>query len=105
MRGGIDQGREPATARPCEVTIRSHGRAVTVRHRPGTTLLQTARSAGVQAPSSCETGSCATCMARVTDGEARMRTNEALTPDEVADGWVLTCQAEPRGPAVTVVYE
>lgn len=88
-----------------EVTIRLGGRTATVRHRPGTTLLQTARFAGLRAPSSCESGSCATCMARVTSGEARMRTNEALTDDEVAGGWVLTCQAEPVTPAITVEYE
>lgn len=88
-----------------EVTIRLGGRTATVSHRPGTTVLQTARFAGLRAPSSCETGSCATCMARVVAGEARMRHNEALTPEEVAGGWVLTCQAEPVTPSVTVVYE
>jgi hypothetical protein len=34
-----------------------------------------------------------------------MRNNEALTPEELADGWVLTCQAEPASPTVRVVYE
>ncbi|HEX4219236.1 MAG TPA: ferredoxin--NADP reductase, partial [Acidimicrobiales bacterium] len=47
------------------VTISMGREQVTVRHRPGTTILQTARFAGLRAPSSCETGSCATCMARV----------------------------------------
>jgi ferredoxin len=88
-----------------QVTIRLDGRRVTVAHRPGTTILQAARSAGLRAPSSCEAGSCATCMARVTIGEVRMRNNEALTPEEVAEGWVLTCQAEPTTPTVDVVYE
>ena len=34
-----------------------------------------------------------------------MRSNNALDDDEVADGWVLTCQSEPVTPNVTVVYE
>jgi hypothetical protein len=34
-----------------------------------------------------------------------MRTNNALTPDEVDEGWVLTCQALPQGRQVTVEYE
>lgn len=97
---------EAAGAGPaCELTIRLGARTATVAHRPGTTLLQAARSADLRAPSSCETGSCATCMARITDGEARMRNNEVLTADEVADGWVLTCQAEPTTDSLTVVYE
>jgi 3-ketosteroid 9alpha-monooxygenase subunit B len=88
-----------------QLTIRLAGRRVTVGHRPGTTILQAARSADLRAPSSCETGTCATCMARITEGEVRMRNNDALTPEEVADGWVLTCQAEPITPTVDVVYE
>ena len=34
-----------------------------------------------------------------------MRVNNALDDDEIADGWVLTCQSEPVTPHVTVVYE
>jgi len=86
------------------VIIRLGGRTVRALHRPGSTLLQTARSAGLQAPSSCEAGTCATCMARVVRGHAVMRNNEALTDDEVADGWVLTCQAVPMTPVVEVAY-
>lgn len=88
-----------------EVTIRLGGRTVTTAHRPGMTLLATARTAGLRPPSSCETGSCATCMAQIVRGSAEMRINDALTPDEVAEGWVLTCQAVPTTPVVEVVYE
>jgi ferredoxin-NADP reductase len=77
----------------------------TVRHRANTTILQSAKSAGLRAPSSCETGACATCMARVVEGRAHMRHDEALTADEIADGWILTCQALPVTPFVKVVYE
>jgi hypothetical protein len=34
-----------------------------------------------------------------------MRVNNALTPEEVEEGWILTCQGVPRGAAVTVEYE
>lgn len=87
------------------VTIELDRRTVTVPYRPGTTLLQTARLAGLKAPSSCETGSCGTCMAQVTEGSACMLNNDALDDDEVADGWVVTCQALPTSPTVRVVYE
>jgi len=93
---------EPASA---TVTIELHGRVATAAHRPGTTILQVARELGLSPPFSCEAGSCATCMARLIEGEASMRTNDALTPEEVADGWVLTCQAVPASPSVRVVYE
>jgi ferredoxin len=77
----------------------------TAAYRTGETLLQTARSAGMQAPYSCEIGSCGTCMARVVEGSARMVNNDALEDDEVAEGWVLTCQALPTSRTVHVVYE
>jgi ferredoxin-NADP reductase len=76
-----------------------------VPRRAGETLLESARRAGLDPPFSCEAGNCATCMARVTEGEVKMRANNALDDDEVAEGWVLSCQGEPVTPNVTVVYE
>ena len=95
-----------ATALETEmVTIVLDGRAHEVRYQAGETFLETARRAGLRAPFSCEAGSCATCMAILEEGEATMRVNNALTPDEVEDGWVLTCQGFPASPRVRVVYE
>jgi ferredoxin-NADP reductase len=88
-----------------EVTIVLDGVTTTASYDSGNTLLQTARMAGLRAPSSCEIGSCGTCMARLTQGNARMINNDALDPDEVEEGWVLTCQALPTSPTVRVVYE
>jgi hypothetical protein len=44
-------------------------------------------------------------MVRLVEGSVRMLNNDALTEDEVADGWVLTCQSLPTGRSVRVVYE
>jgi ferredoxin len=88
-----------------EVTIELDRRTITVAYSKGDTLLQTARMAGLVAPSSCEVGSCGTCMARLTEGCARMLNNDALEDDEVEEGWVLTCQALPTSRTVRVVYE
>jgi ferredoxin len=44
-------------------------------------------------------------MARLTEGSVRMISNDALTEEEVAEGWVLTCQSLPTSESVTVVYE
>ena len=87
------------------ITIILSGQRHTVSQHSGETLLQSARRAGLAPPFSCEAGNCATCIARVTEGEAKMRVNNALDEDEVADGWVLTCQGEPVTPHVTVAYE
>ena len=68
-------------------------------------MLETARRANVAAPYSCEAGSCATCMALVREGAVAMRVNDALEPDEVDDGWVLTCQSVPTTASLVVEYD
>ena len=88
-----------------EVVIELDRKTITAEYRAGNTLLQTARIAGLRAPSSCETGSCGTCMGRIVSGSARMLNNDALDDDEVAEGWVLTCQSLPTSRSVHVVYE
>ncbi|MGE2715349.1 2Fe-2S iron-sulfur cluster-binding protein [Mycolicibacterium litorale] len=88
-----------------EVVIELDRKTTTAAYRAGNTLLQTARTAGLRAPSSCETGSCGTCMARIVAGSARMLNNDALDDDEVAEGWVLTCQTLPTSRTVHLVYE
>jgi 3-ketosteroid 9alpha-monooxygenase subunit B len=93
------------TTVPDEVTVTLGGKTVVVRYQPGDTLLETARRGGLRPPFSCEAGNCATCMAFLKEGSVRMRANNALTPEEVEEGWVLTCQSVPSGRAVTVEYE
>jgi ferredoxin-NADP reductase len=90
---------------PREVTVILKGKRTTIDYRPGDTLLDTARRGGLQPPYSCEAGNCATCMALLHDGTATLRANNALTPEELEEGWVLTCQALPHGDKVTVEYE
>jgi ferredoxin len=87
------------------VTIELGGKTETTKWHPGTTILQTGRQLGLNPPSSCESGSCATCMAKCTEGTVSMYTNDALTDDEVEEGWILTCQSIPTSPTVHVVYE
>lgn len=86
------------------VTIDLDGRVESTGHRPGTTILQAARQMGMAPPFSCESGSCATCMARLLEGSVSMHVNNALTDDEVAEGWVLTCQSVPTSTTVRVRY-
>ena len=88
-----------------EVVFVLDRKSTVASYRSGDTLLQTARSAGLKAPASCETGSCGTCMAKIVEGTARMLNNDALDDDEVDDGWVLTCQSLPTSRTVRVDYE
>ena len=104
------QPHEPATATDADdtggtITILLDRKKATVPRMAGETLLESARRAGMSPPFSCEAGNCGTCMARLSEGSATMKANDALEEDEVEDGYVLTCQAIPDTPSVTVDYE
>lgn len=68
-------------------------------------ILDSARAAGLPAPYACKAGVCATCRARLVSGEVRMLANYGLSKEEVAAGYILTCQAVPVSEGVSVDYD
>lgn len=87
------------------LVIRIDRRKHAVRYQAGDTVLEAARRAGLRPPFSCESGSCATCMAHLDAGTVRMRVNNALSAEEVDAGWILTCQAVPTSTDVVINYD
>lgn len=81
-----------------EVQVTIDGRTSVVAVDPaGPPLLDYARSVRSEVPFACKGGMCATCKAVVLDGEVALTKNYALTPAELDDGFILTCQAHPVG--------
>jgi ring-1,2-phenylacetyl-CoA epoxidase subunit PaaE len=71
----------------------------------GKTILDTALDAGADVPFACKGAVCCTCRAKVLEGSAEMEMNYALMDDEVADGYILTCQSHPTSEKVVVSYD
>lgn len=71
----------------------------------GSNILDAARASGLPAPFACKAGVCATCRARVIAGEVSMAARYGLSDDEIAAGYVLTCQSVPKGEGVAVDYD
>ncbi len=69
------------------------------------TILDAAYKAGADLPFACKGGVCCTCKAKIIEGEARMDVNYALEPDEVAAGYILTCQAHPTTEKLVVSFD
>ncbi|MCO7613867.1 ferredoxin--NADP reductase [Pseudomonas chlororaphis] len=86
------------------LSVELDGQAHSLAWRPGQTLLQSCRAAGLQVPASCEEGICGACMCRVEQGRTRLAHNAVLSPQELADGWTLACQSYPDAPAVRVRF-
>jgi ring-1,2-phenylacetyl-CoA epoxidase subunit PaaE len=86
------------------VSVTLDGRTRKVPFTAGN-ILDSARASGLPAPFACKAGVCATCRAKVTKGKVEMAARYGLTDEEVAGGYVLTCQSVPLGDGVAVDYD
>jgi ring-1,2-phenylacetyl-CoA epoxidase subunit PaaE len=90
----------------CEVTVVLDGEEIVFElASDGDTVLDEVESLGVDAPFSCRGGVCCTCRAKVLEGSAIMDSNMSLTDKEVAEGFILTCQAHPTSQKVRISYD
>jgi ring-1,2-phenylacetyl-CoA epoxidase subunit PaaE len=71
----------------------------------GDTILNAALRHGADLPYACKGGMCATCKAKLLEGKVEMDVNYALEKDEVAAGFILTCQSHPLTASVYVDYD
>lgn len=87
------------------LTVLLDGRASRVTMRADERVLDAALRVRGELPYSCRGGVCSTCRAKVVDGEVTMARNWALEPEELAAGYVLTCQSTPVTDHLTVDYD
>ena len=87
-----------------QVTLEGRRRTLAFDADKGS-ILENARAVGLPAPFACKAGVCATCRARLISGEVRMKVNYGLSEAEVAQGYVLTCQAVPLTDGVVLDYD
>ena len=93
---------EEAAGQTISVTLDGRTRRIDF---DGSSILDSARAAGLPAPFACKAGVCATCRAKVTSGKVEMAVQYGLTDEEIADGYILTCQSVPAGDGVAVDYD
>ncbi len=104
-----------ATLAPQEITETSvtvatgratlNGRTSTFDLYEGDSVLDAVQRVRPDAPFSCRSGVCSTCQAVIREGEVEMAVNYGLSADEVARGYVLTCQSHPTTPTIDVDYD
>lgn len=95
---------EGGTRSAVTVTLEGAERAFSM-DKGGATVLDAALQAGIAAPYACKAGVCLACQARVQSGRVHMAANYALNPQEVAAGFVLTCQSYPLTDAVALSFD
>ena len=70
----------------------------------GTRMLDVLIEAGLDAPFSCRQGICGACACQLTGGSVEMAHNEVLEAADLADGYILACQAVALTPVVCITY-
>lgn len=88
-----------------EITLTVYGKTHTVNCDENTTILNAAMKEGIDPPYSCTVGVCTTCRAKVSKGSVHMLEREGLSDQEIEDGFVLTCQSQPRSAKIELNYE
>ena len=104
--GAVIHEAKPGDAEQAKITIIRDGlkREISfTKDQPS--ILDAASAAGLEVPFSCTSGVCGTCRAKLVEGQVRMERNFALDKNEVANGFVRTCQAHPITDRVTLSFD
>jgi ring-1,2-phenylacetyl-CoA epoxidase subunit PaaE len=99
-------GRDQPAGGVSQVTVRLDG----ISHvfdlpYEGASILDAALYEGVDLPFACKGGVCCTCRAKLMEGRVEMDQNFALEADELAAGFILTCQSHPKTGKVVVDFD
>jgi ring-1,2-phenylacetyl-CoA epoxidase subunit PaaE len=90
----------------CKVTIIEGGKTINFDLEMGSnSILDAALANNADLPYACKGGVCATCKAKVLEGEVEMLLSYGLEQDEIDDGYVLTCQSFPMSEKVKIDYD
>ena len=88
-----------------EVTIVLDEKEHVIEVKAGEKILDQALKQGIDAPYSCRSAICSTCMAKLVEGKVELEMNNVLTDEELADGFIVTCQAKPTTDKVKISYD
>jgi ring-1,2-phenylacetyl-CoA epoxidase subunit PaaE len=89
-----------APSRAVQVNLWSKQNTVVVS--AGNSVLDAALNQGLWLPHSCRRGHCSTCIGKLVSGKVKLRSNESLTPEDIEEGYTLTCQAMPLDDEVEI---
>ena len=102
--GELPQASHSEAAMAAKLAVRLDGEDHALDCASGETLLDAMQRAGLDPPSACRVGGCASCMCTLESGAVELLHNDALDADELAEGWILACQAVPTSPVLRIRF-
>jgi ring-1,2-phenylacetyl-CoA epoxidase subunit PaaE len=93
-----------AKGQPSQVKVHLRGQEINIEVTDKT-ILDTMLEKGYDAPYSCHSGACATCMAKLISGDVEMDACFALSDKEVANGYILSCQSRPLTETAEITFD
>ena len=100
----FEEAAEPFGGMAATLSVDLDGMTRVLPWQPGARMLDVLIDAGLEAPYSCRQGICGACACQLTAGEVEMAHNEVLEEADLADGYILACQAVPLTPEVSITY-
>lgn len=87
------------------LTVKLDGKSYDFGINTNDLVLDAALDHGLDLPYSCKGGVCCTCRAKVIEGQVDMAKNFTLSEEEIAQGFVLSCQARAKTPKVVISFD
>ncbi|MCT4663758.1 MAG: ferredoxin--NADP reductase [Flavobacteriales bacterium] len=103
--GGAESKTVTQIFEKAQLKARLNGEEIITEIPKETTILRALIQNGNQPPYSCEGGVCSSCICKLTSGAVSMKKNLSLTEEEVAKGYILSCQSLPTTEKVEVVFD
>jgi ring-1,2-phenylacetyl-CoA epoxidase subunit PaaE len=103
----VDEDAEPGeeATEEKQISVKLYGRSYDISVNPGETILEAGIRQQLDPPYACQIAACCTCRAKLRSGKVHMDSREALTDDEIEEGYILTCQAHPLTDDVLVDFD
>lgn len=97
--------RETEFSDQVEATVTFSGKTQRIQWRKEMSLLDAMLNAGIDAPYSCCSGKCGTCVCKLQAGEVRLKRNFVLSETHLQQGLILACVAAPVSDSIHITYD
>lgn len=102
--GTAEEISKQETSPPSRLAVNLDGEDHEIAWPRNKTLVDAMLDHGLDVPYSCRSGECGSCACTVVSGNVEMPPSDVLDDDDIADGYILGCQARPTSDSVSITF-